>query len=294
MNASSVAGNYARLAVNKSLLKEYTPSGSFERIVYMNNGTEFQIQLFNPKQTKISAEIKVNGQSIGQPLVLRPGERVWLERYIDDSRKFLFSTYEVEDTKEVQNAIANNGVVEISFYDEVLIKRPILFLNDSISISAGQPSWMQYTTTGISGNVKLKSSSRGMAAGPLNENTYDANVVTSSAIGAASKSYQYSGSLGMVTEDSASLTSDINCLYSAQAPDTIETGTVEKGGHSNQQFGTVEFQQACFPFRTEKIHVLPSSRKPVTADDCYKKYCSACGRKLSRKFKFCPNCGEKI
>ena len=46
-NKKSYVDKLAKIAINKSLLKEYSNS-SDERIVYMNDGTEFQIQLFNP------------------------------------------------------------------------------------------------------------------------------------------------------------------------------------------------------------------------------------------------------
>ena len=37
----------AQLAINKSLLKEYSTNED-SRVVYMHNNEEFQIQLFNP------------------------------------------------------------------------------------------------------------------------------------------------------------------------------------------------------------------------------------------------------
>ena len=37
----------AQLAINKSLLKEYSTNED-SRVVYMDNNDEFQIQLFNP------------------------------------------------------------------------------------------------------------------------------------------------------------------------------------------------------------------------------------------------------
>ena len=49
-----------------------------------------------------------------------------------------------------------------------------------------------------------------------------------------------------------------------------------------------------YPFSTEKIQILPSSQKPVTASDLQKVYCSNCGRKLNTKYKYCPYCGAKV
>jgi len=87
--------------------------------VYMNNGDEFEIELFNPTQQKVLAKIELNGKSIGSGIIVRPGERVFLERYLDEARKFLFETYVVNgDDENVQNAIQKNGDVIIKFYDQ--------------------------------------------------------------------------------------------------------------------------------------------------------------------------------
>lgn len=87
--------------------------------VYMNNGDEFEIELFNPTQQKVLAKIELNGNSIGSGIIVRPGERVFLERYFDEARKFLFETYVVNgDDENVQNAIQKNGDVIIKFYDQ--------------------------------------------------------------------------------------------------------------------------------------------------------------------------------
>jgi len=88
--------------------------------VYLNNGDEFEIELFNPTQNKVLAKIELNGKSIGNGIVLRPGERVFLERYLDEAKKFLFETYVVNgNNKEVQESIAKNGDVVVKFYDEM-------------------------------------------------------------------------------------------------------------------------------------------------------------------------------
>ena len=67
----------AKIAIHKSLLKEYSNSSN-ERIVYMNNDTEFQIQIFNPYSYVIGVSLSFNNNYKGNSnlLVLRPGERV--------------------------------------------------------------------------------------------------------------------------------------------------------------------------------------------------------------------------
>jgi rRNA maturation endonuclease Nob1 len=87
--------------------------------IYLDNNQEFLIELFNPTKDSVLAEIKVNGNNAsGNGLILRPGERFYLDCFVGDKRKFIFKTYEVENSNESLNAIANNGFVEVSFFKE--------------------------------------------------------------------------------------------------------------------------------------------------------------------------------
>ena len=52
-------------------------------------------------------------------LVIRPGERMWLERYLNDARKFIFNTYKVSNTEHNKKVIENNGKLKIEFFDEI-------------------------------------------------------------------------------------------------------------------------------------------------------------------------------
>ena len=61
----------AKIARNKSLLKEYD-----NRTVYLKDGDEFQIQLFNPETEEIAARITINGTQLSNDIVIRPGERI--------------------------------------------------------------------------------------------------------------------------------------------------------------------------------------------------------------------------
>jgi hypothetical protein len=110
-NGSSVPQSF--ITKGKQRLKQYVDT------VYLENGDEFEIELFNPTQNKILAKIELNGNDIGNGIVLRPGERVFLERYIDDVKKFKFDTYFVNTSNnEVLNAISKNGDVIVKFYNE--------------------------------------------------------------------------------------------------------------------------------------------------------------------------------
>ncbi len=99
--------------------------------VYLNDGEEFEIEIFNPKSISVLAKIKINGNYLsGGGIIVRPGQRVFLERYLNETKKFKFKVYEVNSSsKEVQEAIKNNGEVIVEFYDEnVYLKNPIMTL----------------------------------------------------------------------------------------------------------------------------------------------------------------------
>jgi len=91
----------------------------FEGQVYLNDGDEYQIELFNPTTKHVLAKIKIDKDYLsGGGIVLRPGERVFLERFLDSNNKFVFRTYEVGKEAVNVGAIDNNGYVEIQFFAE--------------------------------------------------------------------------------------------------------------------------------------------------------------------------------
>ena len=281
----------ARLAINKSLLKEYSNSSN-ERIVYMNNNTEFQIQIFNPYTYTIGVRFEFNDKSTYsyQLLVLRPGERVWLDRYLDKQSKLLFSTYEVGTSEDVKKAIASNGKINIKFYKEKEI--PVqtyqvttsnVWYGPSVLYSSGLDNCiLEHSTCGNRASIN---SDINFCNSALTATTNDAQytAVTSASysndeLGLGNYNYNYKD------------TTQINCKLNSNK---METGRIENGSHSNQEFNTVNNEFESWPFKTEEIQILPSSRKPVTSQDLEKKYCYNCGRKLNQKFKFCPFCGAK-
>ena len=244
-----------KIAVNKSLLKEFLVNS--QRTVYMDNGSEFQIQIFNPYTYSIAASISINGIEMSNQLVIKPGQRIWLERYLNEARKFLFETYEVNgESKQVENAIKNNGVIEVKFYKEK--EQNNIYIT---SASTPSTSWTYFNNS-------------------LDYPTYTADNLSLS----APSTQLYSSST-------------INAVsYSAGAmakSKSIETGRIEKGNYSDQKFQTVYNDFEYWSFTTESIHILPQSTKPIYANDLKKIYCTNCGRKLNQKFKFCPYCGTK-
>jgi hypothetical protein len=87
--------------------------------VYLSDGEEFMIELFNPTMKTVLANIKLDGKPISKSgIVVYPGQRVYLDHFPDTGKLFTFATYEVDDEKELHDAVCNNGKVDVTFHNE--------------------------------------------------------------------------------------------------------------------------------------------------------------------------------
>jgi hypothetical protein len=90
--------------------------------VYLFDNEKFEIELYNPLRKSVLADIKLNGKSISKTgLIIKPGQRIYLDCFIDNKRKFIFKTYNVDDTEESKDSIKLNGNLEVFFYEEEVI-----------------------------------------------------------------------------------------------------------------------------------------------------------------------------
>ena len=234
----------------------------YDNTIYLRNGDEFEIELFNPTHNKVLAKIDLNGKSLGSGIVLRPGERVFLERYFDEAKKFLFETYEVDGADpNVQQAIKMNGLVEVKFYDEYI---PIVY-NNTVTYAP-----YPYTYTGS----------------PYNGITY------------TSGNAQISSAKGMSTANANAFFTSCNSqvLNEGNTRDFApqETGRVEKGSNSDQSFmyDSTTFNTYYSWNATWKI--LPESQRPIMKEDL-KVFCGECGSRRKRaNHQFCSFCGTKF
>ena len=228
----------------------------FDGLVYLNNGDEYQIELFNPTPNHILAKIKVDNSYLsGGGIVLRPGERVFLERFLDSNNKFVFRTYEVGKEAVNLGAIDNNGYVEIEFFNEYKPSQSYwggnsgstLTLNGGITYTTNTLGLATFTTTGTSNAF------------------YSNNAVPTSYTGPNIRSTK------------------------------IETGTTEKGSNSNQQFTNSNRQFLGYSFCNVAWRILPTSQKRYHKEELSIAYCGECGAKRKKDtFKFCPHCGTKF
>jgi len=224
----------AHITKKKSRLKVYNG-----HVVFLNDKDNFEFEIHNPTQKSILCKIKLNGEYISTSgIVIKPGQRVFLERFLDTNNKFEFSTYEVKDTSANRTAIDLNGDVRIEFYNEQTYQPnygSTLTLRDYFTTTTGSPYY---------GNITFTSS-----------NSIGAN------------------------------TSYLN--------NTIETGRVEKGDKSKQQF-TNSYQNFEYNVSHQiSLKILPLDNKNKTTDDI-KHYCTECGSKAKKSHKFCPSCGNKL
>lgn len=233
--------------------------------VYLQDGQNFELEIYNPLTESVLADIKVNGSSVSKSgLVIRPGERFYLDCFVDDKKKFVFNTYEVEDTEQSKSAIQKNGTVEVYFYKEETINlknwsnlfQPIIEKHYYPVYPWYTPRpWYTSVWYSTTGGITL-TNSIGTTTTNVTLNSNTSNV-----------SYYSSTDLGNMTFTSNSSFSDNVGSINPK----IETGRIEKGERSNQQFMSVEMEFQKYHISSVAYQILPESQKPVETKDLAKK-----------------------
>lgn len=264
----------ALICINKSRLKVHHKETS--PTYYLEKGQEFQIELFNPTTNTVLAKVHLNGKAISQGgLVLKPGQRVFLERYLDVAKKFMFDTYEVSNTEEVKKAIEDNGDFKVEFYKE---SNPTYLYGSVTTYNTNNRFTLtdNFNTT-TTGNNYLN------LTGNITNTTYDSGMVNCS--------NSFTRSLTNISFE------DINQKPRSKKSLTksIETGRIEAGSSSDQKFEYVNKSFDYYAFHTTEYKLLPVSQKINTAEDInVKRYCTNCGKKSIKTDKFCSQCGNKL
>jgi len=255
----------AFVTVGRQRVKQYGNT------VYLNNGDEFQVELFNPTTNKVLAKIELNGVSLGSGIVLRPAERVFLERYLNEAKRFLFETYEVDGNNPVvQKAIANNGQVSVKFYNEY-----INYNNNGITYTS---AWLAYVPPSVPhmptwGNPTYTTSFYNMSS-PIS------GSIKTAGLGNFASCQGNTEPAGVE-------------FQSAPAAQPIETGRIEKGSNSNQSFTYDNTTFNTWWSWSSEWKILPLSQKPYVQEDLTV-YCPNCQMKRRKSsHNFCPKCGTK-
>jgi len=310
----------ANLAINKSRIKKYGKSKTIPSY-YLEKGQEFQIELFNPTQGKILTTIKLNNKPISGGLVIRPGERVFLDRFLDTNKKFLFDTYNVDNTKSAKKAIEPNGDVEIAFFKEVEEIPFFQHFGSSGTVTLDCFDSDQFGTTNVGfvdsssgtytlGNSTLTTSTGGYNQLNINEDIFipvrgESNAASLTIDGDVNIKGDLSvdGNIAtrgitLTNEKDQSLKSKNlkgkrrrTTTASNATPTTIETGRVEKGSNSKQDLREASGDFEMMSFHIIKYKLSPKSQKQLTSVDYYTKHCTNCGGRC--KTKFCAFCGKQ-
>ncbi len=253
-------------------------------VVYLNNGDEFEIELFNPTSKKVLAKILINEISLGSGIVLRPGERVFLERYLDEAKKFVFETYEVDKANpNVQRAIRKNGIVDVEFYDEIPPRPQHIWRSPTITYDYNQ--WYVDGNNTYSGSINIGSAANTNICGEsdLSDITFNCCNI--------------SGDADFTANTKSFIDSDMQAAFeeavNEKANEKVETGRIEKGDNSKQKFVYDNTEFMFMPTWTSSWKILPMSQKAYVKEDLIV-HCTQCGAKRKKTFhKFCPNCGNQ-
>jgi hypothetical protein len=190
-----------------------------------------------------------------------------LDCFVDDRKKFIFQTYNVDGTQESLDAIADNGLMEVFFYKEQAVTlqnwndrfHKVIIHEYHPVYYPVYPRWYPtYYPIGTGINTCMSSG------------TVTINSVNSSDVyGGVLNNGGYGSSITNCSLNSASLTSG-NAYYNSPVGGSLETGRVEKGEKSDQQFVDVDME-----FEKNYIHhlvfqLLPSSRKPKEINEVSK------------------------
>jgi len=253
----------AHITTNRNRAKIYGNT------VYLRDKQRFEIELFNPNTINYLAKISINGKQISDSgIVLKPGQRVYLERFIDSNNKLVFETYEIENTDEALAATVDNGLVQISFYPEV---------TTSGYYGTCYPNFVYTAGNGFT-NTSAFSTCTGLGS--------------SGTIG-TSTSVNYS-SFGGTTVNNISCFTSNSSESRDRATNNIETGKVEKGESSDQALIQTNGSYSSFPSNSISYRLTPDSHKQIEVEKL-RNYCSGCGNRIKKDtWKFCPNCGEKF
>lgn len=104
----------AHITINRNRLKKYGDK------YFLKDGQQFEIELKNPLANRVLVHIEMNGKRISESGLVLPSSNVshYIERYIDEARKFKFKTFMVDDVEATEEARERNGLIKVEFFRE--------------------------------------------------------------------------------------------------------------------------------------------------------------------------------
>lgn len=239
------------ITINRNRLKKYGDK------YFLKDGQQFEIELKNPTYNRILVHIEMNGKRISESGLVLPSSNIshYIERYIDEARKFKFKTFMVDDVEATEEARERNGLIKVEFFNEKLpIPQPRIYTTNSTGTNVYAGGYVTNTTT----NLKNRGA------------TYTTAGINTSV-------------------DISSM-----YVASFSEPAQVETGRISQGGKSSQKFTTTTGEFYDIPFHTVEFQLLTESAKPVEVNEI-RNYCSECGLRVRKSsWRYCPNCGERL
>ena len=293
--------------------------------IYLQNDQEFQIELHNPLTESVLADIRINGESVSKTgLILRPAERFYLDCFIDDKKKFIFKTYEVDNTTESKESITKNGSIEVYFFKEETYSlnnwvKKIDRIIERHYYPMYYPQWYPYPVYPVYpsypryyGGYNALNTYNPQIVGSTNLNYNSSNQIfdsNSTNVLYGGTNTSSSSSISQINDGSFNISSINNptSLNSNQKGlslndiinNKVETGRVEKGSTSSQSFDDLDLDFEKYHISSVFYQILPESQKPVETSqlkvESKKKFCDECGTKMLKDIsKFCHECGTKL
>ena len=275
----------AHITVNRNRQK------LFGNNLYLRSGSTFEIELYNPKQKRVLTKIRVNGIYVsGGGIVVNPGQRVYLERFIDVDRKFHFSTYEVDNNPNTVEAIQKNGLIQVDFYDE---QEPYQWNHyyGSGTITWGgttNPFNIQNTCTAKNSNHFDDGHTNMTLTGGVGASSFSCNASNDSIGNVSNYMNQATMDFMDMADESPVMNMSRSMRSKSVKKESLETGRIEQGGRSDQKFTTVYGDFNSWTCASYEYKILPESVKPIEAGKT--KVCPNCGAKCKSHWKSCPIC----
>ena len=295
MKNSIMPGNKpeAWIAVSNARQKIYDSNK-----VYLMDDEEYQIELYNPTKFVYSCKLYIDDTlTTNTSIVLKPGQRYFLDRFLDKPDKFKFSTYSVGNDKPSLDAISENGKIKIEFFKE------IQNLNLNLNVNMGNCGTTTYTQYPYSGNLYNNWPNYNLPNPIYGSGSSRSNIVGNCGSGVTNAYYSSTNSANTSTKCMNTFTTtsagifngDINTVYNDASSETeVETGRTEKGSKSDQKFDIFNGNFQLFPEFSSEYKILPVSQKNVEIGEI-RNYCSACKTRIRKQsWKYCPSCGNDL
>jgi hypothetical protein len=279
-------------------------------IVYLEQGEEFTFELFNPTNQTILAKIEINGEFISNNgLVLKPAQRVFLERYFDIDRRFKFDIYQVEDFEKIKKDADDINNEKNHLEQELQLREQLLNLvsgDEKIDLESkieklkAQTNEMKLIVDELN-NKSLTINNATKLNGNVKIHFYKEYVPNTLVLGSTwNQLYPYNpiiygtGTGTITTNTTGTSVANLNMLNSSYTNTSYkETGRIEKGDISNQDFNIDNNSFEFHSFHDIEYKILPFSEKPIEIKDL-RSYCKKCNKRMKSEWQFCPSCGEQV